>query len=584
MKYSKIVLSSLMTISAFSAGCDKYVAVSTTQGMNASPSSSASASVQTGSSSATTVTPPSQGLGSGLGIISTPKPVSGLDEKSPEEPTPYITAAPFIIGKPGSTFNGNIRPSDEPKGSIVPAKISGKVYGYEINTKTYKILSNAKVSANGSLLNTDASGSYTGTEVIDRAIDLSASAPGYYSSTVSLVRPGENRDIHLQPLDTRPVYNPNTISFDILSLTGKEPSNISSLTAVSKDTATTTANDEVVLTEPKYPSLLSFGDKNNSRFITKVTNQEKGRIKVDINPIASQTISQGQLFIYDIERDSTGRPTNPTQMKSFIYKKDIAFRVGDQYFPGTAPAGKDETATTTDSDTVFDPIANFSNLSVKFSDSYGFNNFVCNTYAVFPAGEKVLVSRYSGASATSLSFRVPKIAGIKLSYSIEAHAGNANIGSDVVVNDLHENDSVDAYLLSPPSNLSPSHDTENAGLSPNFSWSSNQEAKGFQVDVRDTNLLNESAWEGFTSSNSIKYPSGIASLKSGSQYNYQVLAMDFNFGGLRVLSNKAEDMRLRAVSQKGSDLPFKVQLASHESKTLPKGYRVSYNTVLFRAK
>ncbi len=582
MKYSKIVLSGLVAITTFIVGCDKYGAVSTTSA-NVSTSPSSSLIGQTGSSSATTITPPSQGLGAGLGVISTPRPVSGLEDKSPQEPTPYVTSAPFIIGKPSTVFNGNIATSEEPTGAIVPSKMSGKVYGYEANTKTYKILSNAKVSVNGTVLNTDASGSYNGSDVLESVVDLSASASGYYSSTVSAVRPGENRDIHLQPIDNRPVYNQNTITFDILSLTGKEPTNILSLTDT-KTTTTTTTTEEITLTDPEYPSLLTFGDKNNSRFVSKVIDQEKGRIRVDINPIANQSIAQGQLFVYDIERDNTGRPTNPTQMKSFIYKKDIVFRVGDTYFPGTSPTGKDNATTTTTEDTVFDPITNFSNINVKFNDSYGFNNFVCNTYAIFPTGEKVLVSRYSGAVATSLSFRVPKLAGVKLSYAVEAHAGNANIGSDVVVNDLHENDSVEAYLLSPPSNLSPNYDTLNAGLFPTFSWSSNNEAKGFQVEVKDTNLLNESAWEGFSSINSIKYPSGITSLRSGSQYSYQVLAMDFNFGGLRVLSNKAEDMRLRAVSQKGDDLPFKVQLASHASKTLPKGYRVSYNTVLFKAK
>lgn len=577
MKYSNIFLGSLLTISAFGLGCNKYDGISPT-GPSTAPNPVSSTTIGSGSTIGVIPTP-----GAGLGIISTPKPVSGLDEVSPQEPTPYKSAAPFILGKPGTSFNGNIRPSDEETGPVVPGKMSGIVYGYELNTKTYKVLSNAKVLVNGALITTDSSGAYKGTEVLSTESEISASAPGYYSSTVSAVRPGDNRDIHLQPLDNRPVYNQNTISFDILSLKGAEPTNISSLTAVEEET-TTTDEEEDTITDPEYPSLLTFGDKNNSRFITKVIDQEKGRIRVEINPIASQSTSTGQLFVYDIERDNSGRPTNPTQMKKFIYKKDVTFRVGDIYFPGTAPTGEKTDTAETDEEETFDLLANFTNINVKFSDSYGFNNFVCNAYAVFPTGEKVLVSRYSGASPTSLSFRVPKIAGVNLSYSVEAHAGNANIGSDVVINDLKPDASVEAYLLQPPSALTPSHDTQNAGLAPLFSWSAAQDAKAFQVEVKDTNLLNESGWEGFSDKTSIRYPSGLNQLKSGAQYNYQVLAMDFNFGGFRVLSNKAEDMRLRAVKQKTGDLPFKVQLASHASQTLPMGYRVSYNTVLFRAK
>lgn len=580
MKHSKIVIGSLFAVSVISTGCDKYSAVSPTK---TDVTNTNSNSQVVGTSISPTVgsslTP-----GSGLGIIATPKPVSDLEEKSPDEPTPYQTAAPFIIGRPNSSFNSTItNPSSEPTGPIVPAKMSGKVLGYETNSKTYKVLQNAAVSINGSVVYTNAAGDYTGNDTLNTEVDLSASASGYYASTVSSVRPGENRIIHLQPIDNRAVYNSNTISFDILSLAAAEPTNTSSLTATSK-TTTTTTDKEVSLTPVKYASLLSFGDTNNSRFVTKVVDQNKGRLRVEINPIANQTTSTGQLFVYDIDRDSTGRPTNPTQMNKFIYKKDVTFRVGDQYFPGTAPTGKDETTTTTTEEETFDLLKNFSNINIKFNDSFNFNNFVCNAYAVFPTGEKVLVSRYSGASATSLSFRVPKISGVKLSYSVEAHAGNATLGSDVVVNDLHEGDSVEAYLLQPPSNLSPSHDSTNTGLFPTFNWSSNQEAKGFQVEVKDTNLMNPSAWEGYSAINSVKYPIGLGGLKSGAQYSFQVVALDFNFGGLRVLSNRAEDMRVRAERQNNNDLPFSVKLASHESKTLPKGYRVAYNTVLFRAK
>ncbi|MFN8575995.1 MAG: hypothetical protein U0354_03990 [Candidatus Sericytochromatia bacterium] len=583
MKNSKILTGSLLATIILVTSCDKYNGLSQTKSpsSNTAPQSSPSVSSSSANNIPSFITP----SGSGLGIISTPKPVSNLEEKSPTEPEPYKTAAPFIIGKPGVSFNSTINTDDA--GPIVTSKISGKVYGYETNTKTYKTLSNAQVSINGAVVNTDSSGNYSSSDTFDSAVDLSASASGYYKSTVSDIRPGENRNIHLQPIDSRPIYNSNTISFDILSLAAAEPTNTSPLTATTTAATTTAATTEVKLKEPTYTSLLTFADTNNSRFITKVVDNDKGRIRVEVNPIGTQSIAKGQLLVYDIERDASGRPTNPTQMKKFIHKKDIAFRVGDQYFPGTEPTTKDSTSTSSAKEETFDLIKNFANINVKFNDSFGFNNFVCNAYAIFSTGEKLLVSRYTGASATSLSFRVPKIVGSIVSYSIEAHAGNANFGSDVVVNDLHENDSVEAYLLQPPSDLSPNHDTLSTSLFPTFSWSANQEAKSFQVDVKDTNTTNESAWEGYSSKNTIKYPIGLGGLKLNAQYSFQVVAMDFNFGGLRVLSadtNKAEEMRLRAVRQKDNDLPFKVQLASHESKTLPKGYRVSYNTVLFRAK
>lgn len=577
MKYSKIFTSSLLAISVFSIGCQKFDTVTgtNTSGLN-QPSPIPSVSID-GSIANTPLSPTE----TGLGIIATPRPVSNLDDKSPDEPSPYVTPAPFIVGKPGTSFNNTN--STEETGPIVTSRMSGKVYGYDTGSNTYRILQNATVSFNGTTVTSDASGNYSSSDTFNSEIDLSASAPGYYTSTVSNMRPGENRNIHLQPLDSRPVYNSNTISFDILSLGGAEPTNTSSLTAT-KDAETSSTTDEIVLPEIKYTSLLSFGDKNNSRFITKVVDNDKGRIRVEVNPLANQSTATGQLFIYDLERDSTGRPTNPTQMKKFIYKKDVTFRVGDQYFPGTEPTGDEDTSSSSDTEETFDLIKNFSNINVKFNDSFGFNNFVCNAYAVFPTGEKVLVSRYTGASATNLSFRVPKIAGVNLSYTIEAHAGNASLGSDVVVNNLREGDSVDAYLLKPPSSLTPNYETSSSGLFPTFGWASNSEAKSFQVAVKNTDLNNSSAWEGYSATNSIKYPLGLEGLKSGAQYSYQVVALDFNFGGLRVLSNKAEEMRLRAISQKNNDLPFKVQLASHNSNTLPKGYRVSYNTVLFRAK
>ncbi|GIW21188.1 MAG: hypothetical protein KatS3mg068_0195 [Candidatus Sericytochromatia bacterium] len=128
--------------------------------------------------------------------------------------------------------------------------------------------------------------------------------------------------------------------------------------------------------------MLSFGDLNNSRFITTLINKDTGRYRLEINPTGNNTVVKGQLLIYDLERDALGNPTNPTQMKKFIYKPDISFRVGDKEFPGLEAQNQDGgTTTTTTGDTQNtitqeELLKNFVNISAKFYDNFGFNNFV----------------------------------------------------------------------------------------------------------------------------------------------------------------------------------------------------------------
>lgn len=579
---SKIVLGSFLLLALFGAACDKYSnTTAPTQTTSNKPSSIEQYP------SVTTTTPPTSGLGSGLGVISTPKPASGIDENSPAEPDPYQTSAPFILGKSAPGFNGSTDPSATPEPTVVvPGKISGHVYGYDNNTRSYKALAYSTVSINGTSITTDGAGRYTTSDVINDRADISGFASGYLTSTVSGVAPGDNRDIHLQPIDSSQVFNQNTITSEIITLSGKEPTAANVLTSTTPSPAT--AGSATPIPSKDYPSVLAFGDKNNSRFVTTLLDSVKGRIRVEVNPIANQTTAQGQLFIYNIERDNSGKPTNPTQIKTFIYKKDITFRVGDTLFPDLVKS-TDSSTTTSEDQAAKDAaaaLANFVNINVKFNDSYGFSNFVCNAYVIFPTGEKVLASKYVGSTPTNLSFRLPKITTIpNLSYAIEAHAGDSSLGSDVVVRDLHAGDSVEAYLLQPPSGLTPGYDSTGNGTAPIFSWNAVRDAKAYQPEVKNTDVHSDSAWEGFTQSTTIKYPTGLKSLTPGGQYRFQVVAMDFSYGGLSVLSaNKAEDMRLRVTDNKSNELPFKVQLNTLESAKLPKGYRVSYNTVLFRAK
>ena len=119
-------------------------------------------------------------------------------------------------------------------------------------------------------------------------------------------------------------------------------------------------------------------------------------------------------------------------------------------------------------------------------------------------------------------------------------------------------------------------------VKPSLSWSSIEQAKAYQVELKSNNSINPWGWEGVSDTSSKNYPSSLP-LKVNDQYSYQVMALDFNPGGLNVLSYKAEKMRFRVSKTNSKDMPFKVMLASQSGK-LPKGYRVSYNTVSFRAK
>ncbi|GIW21187.1 MAG: hypothetical protein KatS3mg068_0194 [Candidatus Sericytochromatia bacterium] len=101
----------------------------------------------------------------------------------------------------------------------------------------------------------------------------------------------------------------------------------------------------------------------------------------------------------------------------------------------------------------------------------------------FQKVKKVLASTYKG-NPTTLSFRLPKIDNV--SYRIEAHAGNATKGSDVVKNDLKGGDYVEVYLLEPPSNLNPSYESLNENTRPIFSWNKLEQAKSYKLEVSST--------------------------------------------------------------------------------------------------
>lgn len=579
MKNSKIVLGSLLLISVLGVACDKYKGLPN-QTENVSPS----VALVSPSGGATLLPIPSGS--SGFSVVQTPRPF-GAEDKSPVEPSPYKTSAPFIVGRSPSPFGNGISPSDSPvMAPVVPGKVSGVVYGYDPAIRSYRVLSNAKVYVGSTEIVSDAGGRYSTSEDITTAFDLTAKADNFMGSTVARVVPGENRDIHLQSLDNRQKFNQNTITSEIITLDAESPK-IPDYIPTSASASSEADASATPIPAPSYPSLLSFGDKEGSRFLTTIIDSVTGRIRVEVNPVHNKTVAEGKLFIYEIERDSTGKPTNPTQMKKFI-QKDATFRVGDSRFPDAISPGADDTTDTGEVDLNEKAkleqeylLKNFTNINVKFYDSFGFSNFSANAYVVFPTGEKVLVSKYTGGTPTSLSFRMPKLQIEQVSYTIEAHAGNASLGSDVVITDMRADDSAEVYLLQPPSSLTPNYETEST-ITPSLSWSSIEQAKAYQVELKSTNSINPWGWEGFSDTSSITYPSSIP-LKVNDQYSYQVMALDFNPGGLNVLSNKAEKMRFRVSKTNSKDMPFKVMLASQSGK-LPKGYRVSYNTVSFRAK
>lgn len=577
MKQSKIVLGSLLLISVLGVACDKYKGLPP-QTENVSPS----VALVSPSGGATLLPIPS---GNGFNVVQTPRPF-GAEDKSPVEPSAYQTSAPFIIGRSPSPFGAGLSSSAAPiMAPIVPGKVSGVIYGYDPSIRSYRVLSNAKVYVGSTSLVSDSGGRYTTSEDVTTSFDLTATAEKFMGSTVARVVPGENRDIHLQALDNRQKFNSNTITSEIISLDAQDPE-VPDYLPTSASASADSSGSATPIPAPSYPSLLSFGDKEGSRFLTTVLDPVTGRIRVEVNPVHNKTTAEGKLFIYELERDSSGKPTNPTQMKKFI-KKDIVFRVGDNKFPGVIVPAED-TTTKTDEDINEKYrleqeflLKNFVNINVKFHDSFGFSNFSANAYVVFPTGEKVLVSKYAGGVPTSLSFRMPKLEVDQVSYTIEAHAGNSSLGSDVVITDMRANDSAEVYLLQPPSGLTPNYETSGT-VTPNLNWSSIDQAKAYQVELKSTNSVNPWGWEGFSDTNALQYPSAIP-LKLNDQYTYQVMALDFNPGGLNVLSNKAESMRYRVMKTNSKDMPFKIMLATQNGK-LPKGYRVSYNTVSFRAK
>lgn len=581
MKYSKVVLGGLLSIASFGAACDKYKSVPTVVGTGESPSVAVSnlPGVRTSSTPTTNE--------SGFSIIQTPRPASNLEDKSPVEPSPFKTSAPFIVGRSPVPFGDpNVAPSTIPQLPIIPGKVNGRVYGYDVATKTYRTLSNATVSVGGTVLTADASGRYTTTEDVTDKFDLSADADNFIASTVTGIFPGENRDIHLQPLDDRERFNTNTITNEILTLAAAEPTTPDLVTSSSAAPAAAAGGSATPIPAPSYPSVLSFGDNDGSRFVTTLLDSVTGRIRVEINPLANKSTASGKLFIFDMERDSTGKLTNPTQVKKYILR-DVTFRVGDTRFAGISSSETTTTTTSTEdaaAQEAKDLLNNFTNINVNFHDAFGFSNFNANAYVVFPTGEKVIISRYSGGAPTSLSFRMPKLSGQNVSYTIEAHAGDALKGSDVVINDMHEGDSAEVHLLMPPSGLKPNYG-ETGTTTPALSWTAVDQAKAYQAELSLTSTVDSWAWEGFTDSTSINYPSTLDALRVNAQYNYQVLAMDFNPGGLNILSNKTDKLSRRAIKtgKSKNDLQFSIKLYSHSGK-LPKGYRISYDTVLFRAK
>lgn len=499
---------------------------------------------------------PSPSSSQGLNLSSSPKPSSNIPEESPSELPALQDKKPFIIGKPAKSFNSVVSSTDDSDNSpIIPSKMSGYIKGYDVSTGNYINIPRAVVTVGTTRIVANDAGFYSTEGDLSELANISAQATGYISSTITKVRPGVNRDLYLQSINSKQNFNPNTIVMEFKTLAAAEPTK-AQVSSDSTDTATDTATEGEVKAK-KYPSILSFGDLNNSRFIPTLVNQDTGRYRLEVNPSGNNTVAKGQLLIYDLERDSFGNATNPTQIKKFIYKPDISFRVGDKEFPGLegTTTGTTTTTDTTEELTQEELLKNFVNVSAKFYDEHGFNNFVCNAYVVFPKGEKVLVSTYKG-NPTTLSFRLPKIDNV--SYRIEAHAGSATRGSDVVINDLKGGDYVEAYLLAPPSGLTPSYESLNESTRPNFSWSQLNEAKSYKLEVSSTDNSKPFKWDAYTNDTSLSFPSDLDSLYSNNQFRFQLQATDYNFNNISLI--------------RGNNM------------ILPKGYRVSYNTVLFRTR
>lgn len=511
---------------------------------------------QPGSSSNPTVLQPTPN--GGLSVIGTPNPsISGPLPSA--EPTPFLAdVTPNIDNQIGF----NPLPTLQAAGSltstqpIIKSVIKGRVLGLNLSTERYEPLSNAQVRIDSLSLSTDANGFYQTTQEFDKAITISAAANNYMASTVSNVPPGINRDIHLNPLNERPAYRQEAFRIDgsitNLAQNGKRP-------------------------------LVVFTDGNGSTSNAAFPASATGRFAIDVRVKANRSTTTGSLFASVME--NVGKLSMVTQ---YGYSPTVNVPVSpDQPVPTPTPStttGTSKPLKSTNLLLSFDHLVSpeaFGELKVNISAESGSNlqGSVLHVYMNLPGGGRVLVAKYNDNTATTINqtIRVPRVTGT--SFTVVAHAGSSQRGSDIVVPSLQIGSSVTKTFLKAPvfnqigdetdfTNPNKTH-FSTSDTTPQIGWNSQPEVNSYQLEIQ-AQIPEAFRWEAYTLDNRVTYPDfgtdHPLSLDEGQTYRLQLMASDFDIGTFNILSQKAD---------------FGVKLLNPTLSNFAQGYRISYSSISF---
>lgn len=464
-------------------------------------------------------------------------------------PTPIINSSiiPTISGSPEV-----ISPSYAPRDII-----AGKVYGYDpINSKNV-LIDKAKILLNNKTeIESKNDGSYISKETYNSLIPVSVYKDGYVISTVDDVLPGAGRDIHLNSLNDEIAYSSINLSFEGKINPLQNPSN----------------NTIIVEFKDIYQSLTS----------ATILYENTNKYKINVRPRKGRTTTTGTILAYTLQTDN-----NLTQIKQYGYSTLVSLPTP---IPTSTASATGSTSGKTDfyisKDYINEPNV-FGEITVNLSLPPGtdISNTVLNVYMKMPTGEEFFVAKYNDTGNTKIiqqDIKVPKIDGT--TFSIQAHAGNSIKGSDLVINNIKLGDIVNSTFLPPPKITYPYNDSS-VNSTPEFSWEKIEEAQSYQLDLQSIDNTNF-RWEGYTTKDKLRYPNfsfqeGILSNKR--RYRLQLMACDFNFGSLSILSldNKSlyiPDRILRIINN--NDKTFNIKLANPIIGQIQK-YRVSYDSVVF---
>lgn len=517
--------------------------------------------------------------GPGFGANTNPNPqISGA--------LPVPTVTPFLPNLAPNIDNqivANPLPVIQASGQltgtlpIVKSIIKGRVLGYNPTNESFEAIANAQVRIDNNLsLTTDAAGFYTTTTEFDKLVSISAGSEGYVASSVTDVPPGINRDIHLNPLNERTVYRQDTFpvagSVTNLAQNGRRP-------------------------------VIIFTDGNMSVANAGIPEAGNGRYNLDVRLKANRSTTSGTLFATVME--DVGKLSVVTQ---YGYSGNVQVPVPPpQPVPTATPSTSSTTKTTPLKSTElllsFDHLVSpeaFGQLTLNIAPEAGSNlqGSVVQIYMNLPDGGRVLVAKYNDNTSATISqtVRVPKIA--NTSFTVVAHSGSAQRGSDIVVPSLQIGSSVTRTFLPPPAfnqigdqtNFSDPNKTQFAtsDLTPQIGWNKLANVNSYQLDVQGE-FADSFRWEAYTLGTSLTYPDfgdqHPLSLRLGRTYRAQLLASDFDIGTFNILSEGPMSWRtptrLEKVYGQKVDGDFGIKLLNPTVRNFAQGYRISYSSISF---